>query len=382
MRTPVAYLDAVRLNPLDRWHAARDRLFGSGAFRQWATAFPLTRGIARRRARAVFDLCAGFVYSQVLSACVRLRLFDILAERPQTLPLLARRLELSEEATGRLLAAAVSLRLVNRRSGERFGLGELGTAIAGNSAIVAMVEHHAALYADLADPVALLKGERRDTALATYWPYAGAARPAALAPDRVAAYSSLMSASQSLIAGEVLAAHDFSQHRCLLDVGGGEGVFLSTVAARNRDLRLMLFDLPAVAELARARFAGAGLAGRATATGGDFFVDPLPVGADVLTLVRVIHDHDDPGALRILQAAHRALPAGGTLVVAEPLSGTSGAEPVGDAYFGFYLLAMGSGKVRGFGELSRLLHAAGFVQVTPVPTRIPLQTGLVLARRP
>ena len=39
-----------------------------------------------------------------------------------------------------------------------------------------------------------------------------------------------------------------------------------------------------------------------------------------------------------------ALPPGGTLLLAEPMAGTPGAEPVGDAYFGFYLLAMGSGR--------------------------------------
>ena len=60
----------------------RDRLLASRRFQRWAAAFPLTRPIARRRARALFDLCAGFVYSQVLFACVRLKLFDALAAGP------------------------------------------------------------------------------------------------------------------------------------------------------------------------------------------------------------------------------------------------------------------------------------------------------------
>jgi demethylspheroidene O-methyltransferase len=374
-------LGAVVLKPLDHWHAACDRLVGSGTFRRWAEAFPLTRGIARRRARAVFDLCAGFVYSQILLACVRLRLFDILAEGPQTVPVLARRTSLTEEAAGRLLAAAVALRLAERRGDQRYGLGELGRALAGDAAIAAMIEHHAALYADLRDPVALLQGRLADTALAGFWPYAGAARPAMLPASSTAAYSTLMSTSQSLVAGQVLAAHDFSQHRCLLDVGGGEGAFLSAVAARCPDLRLMLFDLPPVAESARARFAAAGLSGRATALAGDFLADPLPAGADAISLVRVLHDHDDPAALHILQAAHGALPPGGTLVVAEPMADTPGAEAMGDAYFGFYLLAMGCGRARAPSRIAQMLAAAGFVGAQAVPTRIPLQTGLVVARK-
>lgn len=45
----------------DRWLALCDRLLASPAFQRRAAAFPLTRPMARRRAREVFDLVAGFV---------------------------------------------------------------------------------------------------------------------------------------------------------------------------------------------------------------------------------------------------------------------------------------------------------------------------------
>ena len=77
----------------------RDRLLASPRFQRWAIGFPLTRWIARRRARALFDLCAGFVYSQVLLACVELRLFEHLAEGPQSLAALASSWALPEDAT-------------------------------------------------------------------------------------------------------------------------------------------------------------------------------------------------------------------------------------------------------------------------------------------
>jgi demethylspheroidene O-methyltransferase len=363
----------------DRWYAVRDRLLASPRFQRWAAAFAFTRPIAQRRARALFDLCAGFVYSQVLAACVRLRLCEILLEGPQTREALAPRLGLSADATSRLLDAAVALRLAAKRRGDRYGVGDLGAALAGNPGIAAMVEHHAALYGDLRDPVALLRGEERDTELARYWPYAGSSAPATLPPERIAAYTALMSASQSLVAGEVLDAYPFAHHRCLLDVGGGDGTFLAAVAPRAPALRLVLFELPAVAERARARFAAAGLADRATAVGGDFFADGLPAGADVAALVRVLHDHDDAGAIALLRAVRRALPEDGVVLIAEPMAGTRGAEPVGAAYFGFYLLAMGRGRPRTPGEIADLLRRTGFERVCMVPTRRPLQTGLIVA---
>ncbi|KNZ32945.1 MAG: methyltransferase [Methylibium sp. NZG] len=365
----------------DRWCAWRDRLLADRRFQRWAARFPLTRPIARRRAAGLFDLVAGFVYSQVLLACVRLRLFEVLAEGPQTLAELASRLQLPEDGAHRLLAAAVSLDLVQRRSGGRYGLGPLGAPLVGDTAIAAMVEHHAALYADLRDPVALLRGNSEATALSRYWPYAGD-QPGALTNERAAEYSALMSASQPLVAEQVLAAYPLARHRCLLDVGGGEGTFLKAVAAHTPDLRLMMFDLPPVAERARAQLAEAGLAPRATAFGGSFFDDPLPTGADIVTLVRVLFDHSDARALAILQAARRALPPGGTLLVAEPMAGTPGAEAMGDAYFGFYLLAMGKGRSRSAADLTQLLRSAGFVQARLLPTPMPLQTQVLVAHAP
>jgi demethylspheroidene O-methyltransferase len=48
-------------------------LLTSPAFQRRAAAYLVLRPLARRRARALFDVVAGFVYSQVLLACVRVR---------------------------------------------------------------------------------------------------------------------------------------------------------------------------------------------------------------------------------------------------------------------------------------------------------------------
>ena len=367
------------LGPSGGWRARRDRLLSSPRFQRWATAFPLTRWIARRHARALFDLCAGFVYSQVLLACVRLRVFDHLAEGPLPLKVLVTRLDLPEDATRTLLEAARSLRLLERRRGG-YGLGLLGAALRGNPGVAAMIEHHPLLYADLADPVALLRGDPTSRALAAYWPYAGHQAAPELGRPVTAAYTALMSISQAMIAAEILDAYPIDRHRCLLDVGGGDGTFLAAAAARAPKLRLILFDLPAVAGQAEARLARAGLTHRATTCGGDFTSDSLPRDADVATLVRVLHDHDDGKALQILKALRHCLGVDGTLLVAEPMADTPGADPIGHAYFGFYLKAMGSGRPRSAQEIAGLLRAAGFTKVTIVGTRSPMLTSLIVAR--
>jgi demethylspheroidene O-methyltransferase len=363
-------------------YAWRDRLVADARFQRWAAAFPLTRFTARRHARGIFDLCAGFVYSQILLACVQLRLFDHLAAGPRRADELSPGLGLDLAATRRLLDAAVALKLLVRRSGDRYGLAMAAAALRGNPGAIAMIEHHAMVYRDLADPVGLLRGELPETGLSRYWPYAVAADATTLQAEQVGAYTRLMATSQTLIADDILAAYDFGRHQEVLDVGGGDGTFLASVGAAHPAVRLSLFDLPAGAGEARARFKAAGLAHRARATGGDFAADPLPAGADVATLVRVLLDHTDAGALAILRGIRTALPAGGTLVVAEPMRNLPGAETVGDAYFGFYLLAMRRGQARSPVQLQALMEAAGFEAVRSVPTRRPLLTGMMTARVP
>lgn len=367
------------------WRDLRDRIVANPDFQRWAADFPLTRPVAQRRARALFDITAGFIYSQILYACVELELFDLLADGPVSLDVLASKMRMPTASADRLLRAAVALDLLERRGADRdgsplFGLGAHGAAMLGNPGIAAMVRHHRMLYRDLTDPLALLRGESGPTELGRYWAYAGAADPAQSADAAVSDYSRLMTASNAFVAGDVLDAYPLKLHRCLLDVGGGEGNFLLEALKRWPALRGKLFDLPAVAARAQDRFSALGIDDRAEAHGGDLMSTPLPQGADIVSLVRVIHDHDDDKAMRILRAARAALPPGGTLMLAEPMSETPGSEPVGDAYFGLYLFAMGSGRPRPPRELEAMLREAGFDRIRLRRTRRPMQTRLMLAR--
>jgi demethylspheroidene O-methyltransferase len=359
----------------DRWRGWRNALIGSPGFQRWAARFPLTRPVARRRAQALFDLTAGFVYSQIAHACVRSSLLERLATGPAEVGDLAAHLDLDRDGALRLLRAAAALKLAESAGPDRWALGVEGAALLGAPGVAAMIDHHALLYADLADPLALLRRGGGGGALAAYWTYAEGGPPD---PEAAGAYSGLMTASQAMVAAQVLDAYPMGRHRRLLDVGGGEGTFLRAVAARAPAVERILFDLPAVAERARARFAAEGLQLRAT--GGDVFRDALPGGADIVSLIRVLHDHDDGPAFAILQAIRQALTPGGVLIIGEPMAQERGAERVGDAYFGIYLLAMGSGRPRPAREIITMCEQAGFVSARRIPTAMPMIASLIVAR--
>ncbi|MGZ8469995.1 MAG: methyltransferase [Gemmatirosa sp.] len=363
----------------DRVLAWRDAIVGRPGFQRWAAAFPLTRPIAHQRSRAVFDLCAGFVYTQTLDACVRLDLLAFLAERPRTPAEVAVHTGLPPDGTARLLGAATALRLVQRRSGGRVGLGPLGAPLLADPGVLEMIEHNRLLYDTLRDPVAVLRGERAgESPVARYFAYGRHGRPDALEAAHVAPYSALMSATVAPLAAEVLDVCRLDDRAALLDVGGGEGGFVLAAAARHPHLRLALFDLPAVAERARERVARAGLGHRVTVCGGNFHADPLPGGADVVTLVRILLDHDDRTVRALLARVRAALSPGGQVIVAEPLAGAPGAEVVGDVYFAFYLAAMSGGRARRTHELRTLLAEAGFRSSRVIRTRYPVHGGVIV----
>ncbi|MBU6167007.1 MAG: methyltransferase [Alphaproteobacteria bacterium] len=374
-----------------RWLNARNRVLASPAFQRFAMRNPLFRRTARFHANSMFAVITGFVQTKALTAAVDAGLIRRLADGPATTAELATVSGLALAAVQRLLGAARAIDLVELAEDDLWVLGQRGAALSSNQGALAMIEHHKIFYDDLADPIAMLKGGRGQGKLAAFWTYAPAAgqgQPAAAdaaswqggGDGMVAPYSALMAASQPMVAEQLLDAYPFGRHRCLMDVGGGHGAFLAAVAGRHPGLALKLFDLPAVVDGAKAKLAARGL-GDVALHGGSFRDDPLPQGADVISLVRICHDHDDDVVRALLARAHAVLPPGGRLLIAEPMAGTAGAEVMGDAYFGLYLWAMGSGRPRTAADYRALLAQAGFAGAREVATALPMVTRLVVAER-
>ncbi len=353
-----------------RWIALRNRVIGSPRFQRLAARNPLLRPVARRRSAVMFDLVAGFVYSQVLQAVVEADLLEQLGNDAANTADLAKTCQLSLPAMERLLRAAAALDLVESLGEDSWMLGEQGAALRSNPGTQAMIRHHRLLYRDLAEPLALLRDDRATpTALSSFWAYGMQAVDAT-------EYSTLMAQSQEMVADQVLARGVLDRCTALLDVGGGHGVFVGKVRAHHPSLRLGVFDLPEVVTQVAANHPDR----QAIATHpGNFFIDPIPPGYDCVSLVRILHDHDDDRALTLLRAIRAALGPGGRLVVAEPMAGAVGGRRMGDAYFGLYLWAMRSGRPRRPDETGALLRQAGFSSWREVSTDLPVITSLIVA---
>ncbi len=325
-----------------------NRLAGSRRFQAWAARVPGLRWVARREGAAIFDIMQGFVRSQVLMALVELRLLHLLSEAHASASALAARCQIPEARLAVLLQAGAALGLLRRRGAE-FSLSRRGAAFLAVPGLEEMVRHHRVLYTDLADPAPFFRGET-DPALARFWPYVlGGGGDA----DAAARYSRLMAESQALVAEETLASISLSGLTHLMDVGGGTGTFLRAVRGSAPGLRLTLFDLPEVV-------AQAALPADVARKGGSFRDGVPDVGADAISLVRVLYDHGDDTVAALLRSVRDALPPGGRLILSEPMSGGVCPDPQVDVYFSIYTLAMQTGRTRSSEEIARMLTAAGF----------------------
>ena len=376
-----------KTNWKDAWKAQRERWYASPSLYRWSLSNPLTRWLTRRRTRQLFDLMAGFVHSQVLLGCVRLDLFRALHQSPATLTDLSQRTHLAPAVLQRLLLSAVALGLLEQRSHGRFGLGPLGVPLAQHQGIAQMIEHNHLLYQDMQDPLQFL-GNAWQGGMADYWPYAHA-KPASAAGaselDKFTRYSELMAVSQGFVVHEILSSYHFKEHQCVLDVGAGKGRFVGELATHAPHLNFKMFDLPPVLAQAKVHLQTQGLSDRVSLHPGSFLHDDLPLGADLITLVRVAHDHPDTVVRQILKKAHDALPLGGAFLLAEPMAqvehDTPSADASVDAYFHFYLLAMGAGRLRTPQELMAMMHEAGFRHVERVPNAMPIHAQILVGRK-
>jgi demethylspheroidene O-methyltransferase len=366
-----------RLHPFRRGWLLR--LAASRRFQVWAARIPGLRRIARAEGAALFDVVAGFVNAQVLMALVELRVLHLLQDGPVAVPQIAGLCAVPPERMQVLLQAGAGLGLLKRHRDGRFGLSLRGASLLGVPGLQAMILHHRALYADLANPVAFWR-DGRDTQLAQFWPYVfGAA--GAVDPQVTATYSELMAESQVLVAEDTLRMISLTGVTRLMDVGGGTGAFLAAVGTAYPQVRLDLFDLPVVLEGAQQRLVASGFSDRLTLHPGSFRDDPLPVGADAISLVRVLYDHDDSTVARLLHAVHAVLPVGGRLIISEPMSGGAAPHRATDVYFAVYTLAMQTGRTRSASEISDILQAAGFASICIHVGFRPFITSVITAIR-
>ena len=134
-------------------------------------------------------------------------------------------------------------------------------------------------------------------------------------PDIAASFDALMGpAGHGTPDPQFEISGGWEQIRTIVDVGGGTGAMLAGILRARPGLRGVLVDLPAAVARAGEAFRAAGVVDRVSTAGQSFF-DPLPAGADLYLLKKVLNDWPDRETIDILRRCAEAAGRGGRVVV-------------------------------------------------------------------
>ncbi len=175
-------------------------------------------------------------------------------------------------------------------------------------------------------------------------------------PEQEAVFHAGMSNRGRIETVAILDSYKFSGPQTVLDVGGGNGGFLSAILACNEHLSGILFDQTSAVEAAKAGRGGP--LPRCKFVAGDFF-GGVPSGGNTYVLKRVLFDWTDEEAVQILKNCRKAMESDARLLVIEPLIGPPNEQSPAHL-FDITFLVLLHGRIRSANEYSGLLGQAGF----------------------
>lgn len=167
--------------------------------------------------------------------------------------------------------------------------------------------------------------------------------------------------------------YDFSQMQRIVDVGGGQGNLLLLILRAHPHLRGILFETPAVAEMARQAIQAAAppadIVERCDIITGDFF-ESVPANADAYILSTVLNDWTDDQCVTILNNCRQAMHATAKLLILEATIENPNVPAFGKI-MDIAMLLETTGRIRTDEEFQHLISRAGLQWSRTIPTGAP-----------
>jgi hypothetical protein len=188
-------------------------------------------------------------------------------------------------------------------------------------------------------------------------------------PDEGQIFNDAMTSISAGDSPAVVDAYSFEGIHSIVDVGGGHGLLLATIMARNPQMKGTLYDEPHVIEGAK-NGPLKPVMERCTLALGDMF-SSVPAGADAYIMKHIIHDWPDELCVKILKSCRKGVNPGGKLLVVDDVI-----QPGNDFYAGklldLQMLIFPGGKERTEKQFRELFAAGGWKLSRVVPTATPI----------
>ncbi len=322
---------------------------------------------------ALFDRVIGLGATQVIHAAARLRLADLLEERPRTSADLAAATGVDPDALHRTLRGLVTLGIFALGPDGRFRNNRLSRTLRAGPP--ESLRSYALYFGSASNVEAWADFDRtlksggnafERVHGATIWDWFDAH------PEERETFAGAMGELTELYASAVATAYPFRGVHKLCDVGGGRGTLLAEILLRHPHLSSVLLDGAGVlAGAAQPYLAARGVADRVARIAGSFF-EAVPAGCDAYLLKNVLHDWDDERCRLILRNCRQAMAPGARLLVVETIVEADTVRDLGPLSDLQMMVVCSGGRERSRAELARLFGECGFRLERVIATASPM----------
>jgi precorrin-6B methylase 2 len=326
--------------------------------------------ISNQEWKQLCEIMNGYIYSQTLVTACDLQLFTYLSQNPGvTREDLRRNLGLSEHCTRVLMLAACAVGLVRRdaESGRYYNsdLAEKVLVAGSPQSMLPFVQFNYKVQQRGSSQLTMALKENRNAGLDEF-PGEGTTLYQRLAgyPDLENLFQEAMGAYTRL-SPKMLELREFSEIRCLVDVGGGDGSNAIRLCRLFPHLRITILEIPTVVQIAREAVDRVGLADRIRCVEGNMFSDQWPEGYDAALLSHVVEIFSPDKIRHLYTRAYESLPAQGKLFVWTIMANDAETAALQAAKSSIYFLCVASGEGMAYPakEHEQLMKAAGFSAV-------------------
>jgi SAM-dependent methyltransferase len=306
----------------------------------------------------MMEMLYGALATQMISVAAELGVADLLADGPRPVEELATATETHPDGLFRLLRGLAGLGVFAEsaprtfeltplaetlRSGVQGTMKEIAQDVGGRTRLLA--------YSELKYSVQTGKPAFDHAHGISMWAYLQSH------PEEVALFGKAMGNLASEAHSVAFRNYDLSDAQHLIDIAGGEGWLIASLAPHYPNLKATVFDEEHVVKGAADVFARAGVSDRCDAASGDMF-ESVPDGADVYVLSSILFSYDDEDVVKILTNIRKAMVPGGRVLILEPiLPEGNGAHP--GKLLDVTQLALHRGGIRTLAEWEKVFAPAG-----------------------
>ena len=313
---------------------------------------------------AIREFVASFQKSRILLSGFELDIFTNIEDSGSPSSQIANTLNLNEHACERLLNGLVSLGFLTKQNQIYFNTDESSTFLSrkGSDYLGGLMHsnHLWNTWSNLTEVVRTGKS----------------AHPAEInerGDEWLFSFITAMHDRAMKQAPQQLRKIDLSGINTMLDIGGGSAAYSMAFISLKPDMEATVFDLPNVVPITKQFIDKEGFSDKIKIYTGDYTVDELPQGFDMLFLSAIIHSNSLEVNKDLIRKCFRALNTNGKIIIQDWVMNNDRTQPASGAIFAINML-VGTEAGDCFTELevTDMLEDAGFKNIS----RFEFESGL------